>query len=342
MFVLTLFYWELSRPYNPANKGLGRLTDQLISQQQQYRLQQSGLLILQNTRVLQWTGLVAISWSFEPDWCTNLLATNNTTIIFNFIHCGCSVSCVFCFLVSFLLPPTTERMAEEDWKGGVITHRKRRDRLFKTLKGQQQDLLGLQRSEGFHALTYSNIRDRITDYHKLHGRIEKHIEGLEDEEDEDTMDQDDLFRRELKIMHDEGSRHLNYMAALKKVASLLATLEVRVADFERMQAADPERDYSACYSSLDKLIEETQFSIQEGNIALDHTLAQQTRLLSTKMLEMKTTTKPESKSAIVDTTASRHIDAPKVNLPDFQGDLLSWPPFWSRYNASVHESTKLP
>ena len=232
-------------------------------------------------------------------------------------------------------------MTDEDWKGGLATHRKRRDRLFKTLKGQQQELLGLQRSEEFHTLTHNNIKDRMIDYAKLHARIEKHMEGLEDEEDDEVAEQDDSFQRELKIMYDEATRILSYLGAIKKVTSLLGTLEARIIDLERLRATEPDKDYSACFSSLDKLIEKIQSEGEEGDIEVDHALSQQARLLSTRILGMKTTSKPESKPTTVDTTASRHIDAPKVNLPDFHGDLLSWPPFWSRYNASVHESTKL-
>ena len=104
---------------------------------------------------------------------------------------------------------------------------------------------------------------------------------------------------------------------------------------------NPGRDYSACYHPLDKIAEAIQGELASGGIEEGDVMSQQAGLLSKRLLEVKTNDKPEAKPASFESIASRNIDAPKVNMPDFHGDLLSWPPFWSRFNASVHESTKL-
>ena len=233
-------------------------------------------------------------------------------------------------------------MAEtEELAARMAGHRKKRDRLNRSLRHLHEELLGLQRSEEFETLTYLNIRDRGTDYANLHTRLTKQMDALEEEEDDDLADADETFRRDHIKQYDQASRILSNLTAIKRVGTQLGTLEIEILDLEQMKLDNPDKDYSACYSPLDKIADQIRADIQAGNIEAGHELSQQSRLLFKRLLEVKTTTKPEAKPAIFESMASRNIDAPKVNMPDFHGDLLSWPPFWSRFNASVHESTKL-
>ena len=233
-------------------------------------------------------------------------------------------------------------MAErEELAAAMVGHRKKRDRLNKSLRHLHDELMGLQRSEEFETLTYNNIQDRLRDYAGLHTRLVKQMDALEEEEDEDLNDADEVFRRDHSKMYDQASRTFSYLSAIKRVGSQLSTLEMKVIDLEQMKTEDPEKDYSACYKPLDKIAEQIHNDLEQGNILPEHELSQNARLLSKRLLEVKTTTKPEAKPAIFESMASRNIDAPKVNMPDFHGDLLSWSPFWSRFKASVHDSTKL-
>ena len=220
-------------------------------------------------------------------------------------------------------------------------HRKRRDKLARSLQRLHTQILGLQRSEEFSALSAANITDRGTDYSNLHFRLSNYMDLLLDEEDDDLADADAVVRREFLTQHDQAKRIVSKLVAIKNITKLLNILEIKICDVEQMKIENPGRDYSACYHPLDKIAEAIQGELASGGIEEGDVMSQQAGLLSKRLLEVKTNDKPEAKPASFESMASRNIDAPKVNMPDFHGDLLSWPPFWSRFNASVHESTKL-
>ena len=229
----------------------------------------------------------------------------------------------------------------EDRAAAMVEHRRKRDKILKSLGHMLDRIKTLQGAEEFASVTYTNIKDRISEFNTLYRRLTKHIDALEDEEDEDLSDADEVIKGDLSRTYDQATRLLSYLSAVKRVGSLLCKLENLVVDLEELRAEDTGKDITACYGPIERILDQIYVETEVGNVEVEHEVSQQTRLLSKRFSRVKTNTESDAKPTLYDSFASRNIDAPKVNLPEFHGDLMSWPIFWSRYNASVHESTKL-
>ena len=83
-------------------------------------------------------------------------------------------------------------------------HRKRRDKLARSLQRLHTQILGLQRSEEFNTLSAANVTDRGTDYSNLHFRLSNYMDLLLDEEDDDLADADAVVKREFLTQHDQA------------------------------------------------------------------------------------------------------------------------------------------
>ena len=169
------------------------------------------------------------------------------------------------------------------------------------------------------------------------------MDALEEERDEEKAEADEAFRADLTQMTDHATTLCNDLVVLKMVSRLLLDLENDMDNLEECKAADPEKDYSACYRTADKAVEQIRQNLKDSSINVDHQVYQQIKLLAKRLLTLKTQAKVELKpsTTIIRSDYDRNFDIPKVNIPKFKGGLEAWYAFWSRYKAAVEDNDKL-
>ena len=167
-----------------------------------------------------------------------------------------SVSFLSVIICVFAVSPSTERMDEAaKLTAEMADHRKRRDKVARSLQRLHTQILDLQRSEEFEALSAANVTDRGTDYSNLHFRLSNYMDLLLDEEEEDLADADAVVKRSFLTQHDQAKRVISKLVAIKMTTKLSNILETKLHDMEQMKVENPGRDYSACYHPLDTLAE---------------------------------------------------------------------------------------
>ena len=186
------------------------------------------------------------------------------------------------------------------------------------------------------------INSRGTEYTALLARILNLIEALENEPDEEKAETDESFRRELSRMTDQTTILCNNLVILKMVSRLLVDLEKDVSALEECKAEEPDKDYSACYKTADKTVDQIRQNLKDSSIAMDQLVYQQSDLLARRLLKLKTETKVDLKPpTIIHAGYKKDFDIPKVNIPKFKGGMENWLPFWTRYKPAVEDNPDL-
>ena len=165
---------------------------------------------------------------------------------------------------------------------------------------------------------------------------------LEDETDEDKAEADETFRRDLTQMTDNATTLCNDLVVLKMVSRLLLDLEKDINTLEECKAADTDKDYSACYKTADKAVDQIRQNLKDSSIDVDHQVYQQIDLLAKRLLNLKTQLRIEAKPpTIIATHPTKDFDTPKVNIPKFKGGMVAWHSFWGRFRPAVHDNEKI-
>ena len=223
--------------------------------------------------------------------------------------------------------------------------RTKRDRVFRAARRVRSELQEFMDAGNYLSLNIHTITNRGTEFTALATRILTYQDVLEDEPDEDKVEADEAFRRDLTQMTDNATTLCNDLVVLKMVSRLLRDLEKDINTLEGHKAAEPDKDYTACYKTADKAVEQIRMNLKDSSIDVDHEVCQQMDLLATRLLSLKTQLRMEAKASTTTTIfkseKDRDFDTPKVNIPKFKGGLVAWSVFWGRFKASVHENEKL-
>ena len=143
-------------------------------------------------------------------------------------------------------------------------------------------------------------------------------------------------------MTDHATTLCNDLVVLKMVSRLLVDLEKDISALEECNAEEPDKDYSACYLTADKAVEQIRQNLKDSSINMDQQVYRQIDLLARRLLKLKTQARVEIKPAtIIHAGYNKDFDIPKVNIPKFKGGMENWLPFWTRYKPAVEDNDKL-
>ena len=221
-------------------------------------------------------------------------------------------------------------------------HRTKRDRVFKAARRVHSELQEFMDSENYITLNIHTITNRGTEFTTLATRILAYLETLEAETDEEKAEADEAVRRDLIRMSDSATTLCNDLVVLKMVSRLLLDLEKDVNTLEECKAADPDKDYSACYKTADKAVEQIRQNLKDSSVDIDHQVYQQIDLLAKRLLNLKTLLRMEPKpTTIIATNLVKDFETPKVNIPKFKGRMVAWHSFWGRFRPAVHDNEKI-
>ena len=220
--------------------------------------------------------------------------------------------------------------------------RTKRDRVFRAARRVHAELQEFMDTGRYIELNVHNITNRGTEYTTLVARILTYVEALEDEPDEEKAEADETFRRDLTQMTDHATTLCNDLVVLKMVSRLLVDLEKDISLLEECYAEDPDKNYSACYTTADKAVEQIRQNLKDSSSVMDHLVYKQIDMLARRLLKLKTQTKIEPKLAtIIHAGCKKDFDIPKVNIPKFKGVMENWLPFWTRYKPAVEDNADL-
>ena len=221
-------------------------------------------------------------------------------------------------------------------------HRTKRDRVFKAARRVHSELQEFMDRGEYLKLNLHTITSRGTEYHGLTARILPYLEALEEEKDEDKIAADEAFRRDLIRMNDDSLTLCNDLVVLKMVSRLLLDLDKDLIALEECKLADPDKDYSACYYTSDKAVEQIRQNLKDSSIDLDHAVCQDIDRLAKRLLNLKTQLRVEPKPpTIITASLTKDFDTPKVNIPKFKGGMAAWHCFWGRFRPAVHDNAKI-
>ena len=220
--------------------------------------------------------------------------------------------------------------------------RTKRDRVFRAARRVHSELQEFMDSGNYLKLNIHTITNRGTEYTTLANRILTYLDTLEEEKDKEKAEADEAFRRDLTRMTDSATTLCNDLVVLKMVSRLLLDLEKDINNLEECKAADPDKDYSACYKTADKAVEQIRQNLKDSSVDIDHQVYQQIDLLAKRLLTFKTQLKIEAKApTIIATSLTKDFDTPKVNIPKFKGGMVAWHSFWGRFRPAVHDNDKI-
>ena len=190
-------------------------------------------------------------------------------------------------------------------------------------------------------LNIHTITSRGTEYHAMTARILPHLEALEDERDEEKIAADEDFRKKLSRLNDSSLTLSHDLVVLKMVSRFLLDLDKELTTLEECKAAEPDKDYSACYITADKTVNQIQQTLRDSSIELDHSVYRDIHMLAKRLLTLKTQDKTEPKPAFITASLTKDFDTPKVNIPKFKGGMAAWHCFWGRFRPAVHDNIKI-
>ena len=220
--------------------------------------------------------------------------------------------------------------------------RVKRDKAFRTARRVHSELQEFMDRGDYIKLNVHTVTNRGTEYTNVAARILAVLEILDDETEEANLEADAAFRREFTQMTDHATTLCNDLVVLKIVSRLLVDLEKDVKILEDCKAEEPDKDYTACYRTSDKSVDQIKQALKDSSIDMDHLVYHQMDLLAKRVLTLKTQARIEVKPpTIIAANPTKDFDTPKVNIPKFKGGMIAWHAFWSRFKPAVHENKKI-
>ena len=118
-------------------------------------------------------------------------------------------------------------------------------------------------------------------------------------------------------------------------------------DLEDAKRTEPDRDHSASIAQLTTSFQSLRVIINNSTIHADHQLRHDIVDYKTQLRRLST----EDRKASTPTTTMAHgpasssrprpVQLPKIALPTFEGDLMTWSTFWSQFKAAVDSNPDL-
>ena len=145
----------------------------------------------------------------------------------------------------------------------------------------------------------------------------------------------------------ETAQHL---LTLKQIQRGLSNLNFDIDALEHSLATKPDCDHSNRCTSIDGAFNELRQTWRRENLPVVHPLKSELDSYITRIDTLTTdsatakcrATSTISPSAVPPRIASRHIiELPKIKVPTFNGDLMTWSTFWSTFKATVDDREEL-
>ena len=170
-------------------------------------------------------------------------------------------------------------------------------------------------------------------------------EGEEDdtfqEEEENVFD---TFEQTVAAVRDK----LETVRELKNIQSGLADLTHEMSTLQSTLADKPDGDFMQPYISLETAFSALKLEYRKAGLPREHPLKaeldactkviQSLYAVTARAVVVSTPTALPTLSA---TPAHRLIELPKIKVPTFSGDIMSWSTFWSSFKSTVHNRTEL-
>ena len=169
---------------------------------------------------------------------------------------------------------------------------------------------------------------------------------------------DDAFQEEEETVFEHFEQtvtavrdKLENIRDLKNIQEGLADLTHDMSTLQTSLASKPDCDHSSRYSTIDASFADLRIGWRKANLPRTHPLkgeldACTTRLdtLAAEIASAKYRSIPATTPHFIpSTTAPAHklIELPKIKVPTFSGDIMTWSTFWSTFQSTVHNRTEL-
>ena len=251
---------------------------------------------------------------------------------------GSSVSCCLSHQFSFLLAAMT---SSEEGDIDLLHQRKIRtsqqkaaNRVMRSLiqmEGKGEPLiLSLQRLQGIEAELETILR-----------RAKRANGYLADEElDAELQAQDEETFYALEEVLANASQLCQELIVSKTAGCLSQEIQDSLMEAENKMVENPEKDYSAEYPGVTKLLDEMTEVLRSSTLSLDHSLREEAKAHKARLGVIRATNK-ESKPPTVIRAAERDQDLPKTTIKKFNGGLAEWHAFWGRFSGAVYNNENL-
>ena len=138
---------------------------------------------------------------------------------------------------------------------------------------------------------------------------------------------------------------LNRLMAMKQAQQTAANVNEDLEDMEESKNADPHKDYTVSIDRITKSFEKLRTIVDKSTIHPNHQLRRDVKRLSSRINHLSTEEKRAPLPTIIATTPApakaKAVQLPKIALPHFNGDLMTWSTFWSQFRAAVDSNTDL-
>ena len=142
----------------------------------------------------------------------------------------------------------------------------------------------------------------------------------------------------------------HHLLALKQIQRGLADLTFDIDALEKSLATKPDCDHSSRCSSIDACFNELRQTWRRENLPVVHPLKAEldscimridTLTTDSATAKCRATSTVSSSAGPLRTAPHRIIELPKIKVPTFNGELMSWSTFWSTFKATVDDREEL-
>ena len=191
-----------------------------------------------------------------------------------------------------------------------------------------------------------NLADSLESLNTTERRCVKALDTIREEEmDPDRQEKDEdsgeMFRENVQATRTLLKRFM----ALKTSHELAVELRSSLEDLETSKSRDPGKDQSIALTSPTTDLDDLQKILRTSTINPDHELRRDAADFRTRLNTLTSEDRIIPTPGFSFTPASsfkkKTVALPKITLPTFHGDLMSWASFWSQFKSAVDSNTDL-
>ena len=200
------------------------------------------------------------------------------------------------------------------------------------------------------------INVQLKSLEKTETKFQENLEAAQEYAPEDEDEYDTFLEAESKasdafqeaVFKTRETAH--HLLALKQIQRGLADLTFDIDVLEKSLATKPDCDHSSRCSSIDSCFIELRQTWRRENLPAVHPLKAEldacivkidTLTADSATAKHRATSTISSSAATLKTAPHRIIELPKIKVPTFNGELMSWSTFWSTFKATVDDREEL-
>ena len=187
-------------------------------------------------------------------------------------------------------------------------------------------------------LSLQILQEREAELETILKRARKCNGYLVDEElDKNLQHQDEESFIALEDQLAKASQLCQELIVTKTTACLSQEIKDSLTEIEDRMEENPDKDYSAWYPDITKLLEEMAERLRGSTLPLDHELRQEVKLHKARLGIIRANTKDTPRSRERKPAVDDNFKLNKITVPPFRGGLENWQAFWAKFKSAVHD-----